>query len=172
MYVRPPNSTTEKIKVPENYRGNAFGSSGEYTDMPPPIRIPRSDYDLPPEEYRERRNIPEGEEAFEDHRENINGSQKLPAVAESKSVEPHVSATNTQPSYSATHTSDDTARNPIFSSLLPPLNNSAHFPFGHGIGAEELLILGIMLLIFTHEGESREDDNELILLLALLLFAG
>ena len=32
MYVRPPEN--KKMKLPENYRGNAFGASGEYTDMP------------------------------------------------------------------------------------------------------------------------------------------
>jgi hypothetical protein len=62
--------------------------------------------------------------------------------------------------------------NSIFSMLLPPGSNSSRFPFGHGIGAEELLILGMMLLAFSNGSESGEVDNELILLLALLLFSG
>ena len=41
--------------------------------------------------------------------------------------------------------------------------------FSGGFGFEELLILAMMAMIFMSEGET---DNELILLLGLLLFAG
>lgn len=59
----------------------------------------------------------------------------------------------------------------IISSLIPKYDLKNHFPFGHGIGSEELLILGIMSILFMPNGE-REPDGELIMLLALLLFAG
>ena len=58
----------------------------------------------------------------------------------------------------------------LLSSLFPSKSLKNHFPFGHGIGSEELLILGIMSLIFF--SDDKEPDGELIMLLALLLFAG
>lgn len=60
----------------------------------------------------------------------------------------------------------------IFSSLLPSLSCSPRFPFGHGIGAEELFILGIMLLVYTSGDENDPPDGELLLLLCILLFSG
>lgn len=60
----------------------------------------------------------------------------------------------------------------IFSSLLPNLSSSARFPFGHGIGGEELFILGIMLLVYTSGDEDQPMDSELLLLLCILLFSG
>ena len=160
MYVRPPNNTTERLKVPENYRGNAFGSSGEYTDMPSPIRLPRAEYDLPPEEYREQAPI----RACDPHSTKdtpFSQRDNNDLIAE-KSIITH---TSVEPPDTNTATS-------ALSALLHQTSSSAHFPFGHGIGTEELLILGMMLLVFTHGGESGEYDNTLILLLALLLFSG
>lgn len=157
MYVRPPNNTTERLKVPENYRGNAFGASGEYTDMPSPVRLPRTEYDLPPEEYRE------SNQSRVPHDDN--------ALNEEKALSsPPIKKTNfPQTSQIAQNSPTD---NSMLSSLLHQTSNTAHFPFGHGIGGEELLILGIMLLVFTHGSESGEYDNTLILLLALILFSG
>ena len=60
----------------------------------------------------------------------------------------------------------------IFSSLLPNFSSSSRFPFGHGIGGEELFILGIMLLIYTAGDETQPMDSELLLLLCILLFSG
>ena len=56
--------------------------------------------------------------------------------------------------------------------LLAPLKGlfgglGSAFPFSHGVGFEELLILGVILLLARSEGE-----NDLILWLALLLFCG
>ncbi len=59
----------------------------------------------------------------------------------------------------------------IFSSLLPSQATSSHFPFGHGIGSEELFILGIMLLVYT-SNDNKPVDNELLMLLCILLFSG
>ena len=60
----------------------------------------------------------------------------------------------------------------IFSSLLPSLSSSPRFPFGHGIGTEELFILGIMLLIYMSGEDDEPPDGELLLLLCILLFSG
>jgi hypothetical protein len=56
----------------------------------------------------------------------------------------------------------------------PALFDLAHFPFGHGIGFEELLILGL-ILFFLHENadcEDRGDLDETVILLGLLLLLG
>lgn len=49
--------------------------------------------------------------------------------------------------------------------LLGNFKNS--FPFGHGMGSEELLLIGLILLL-SQNGE----DRDMILWLALLLFSG
>ncbi len=50
----------------------------------------------------------------------------------------------------------------------------SHFPFGHGIGWEEILILGL-ILFFLHENADctdRGDLDETVILLGLLLLLG
>ena len=144
MYVRPPEN--KKIRLPENYRGNAFGTSGEYTDMPPPIRISHPSYDLPPEDVSNAK--PYNEDIPKIESRNKDEIDKSPTF--------------------------DELTEPVRSEI-PPLtlpSDTSRFPFGHGIGAEELLILGMMLLIFSQGSEQGEVDNHLILMLALLLFSG
>lgn len=154
MYVRPPESP--KVKLPENYRGNAFGASGEYTDMPPPTRIPTRVYDLPPED------IPP-EDTPPDPPKHISAPQNIDKeMTVAQAVKSEITAQDIKEVKSSS----------IFSTLAPPSSTSSRFPFGHGIGTEELLIMGMMLLVFMHGDESGEIDNELILLLALLLFSG
>ena len=56
----------------------------------------------------------------------------------------------------------------------PPVLSLGHFPFGHGFGLEELLLLGLILFLLK-EGENqseRGDLDETVILLALLLFCG
>ncbi|MBR3879470.1 MAG: hypothetical protein IKJ24_05025 [Clostridia bacterium] len=152
MYVRPPASNHGGVRIPENYSGNAFSRQPIYTQMPPPIRTQSNRQ----EDHQYGRpmdlDIPP-EEARED--------LPLPAydpVEEESEVKPNEKATEHQAS--------------IFSSLLPRGALSTHFPFGHGIGSEELLILAVMLLVFLSGNETGELDSEFILLLGLLLFAG
>ncbi|MBQ3507195.1 MAG: hypothetical protein IJA91_01490 [Clostridia bacterium] len=68
----------------------------------------------------------------------------------------------------------------VVSTVAPPTPRKAslfdlsHFPFGHGIGWEELLILGL-ILFFLHEStdcEDRGDLDETVILLGLLLLLG
>lgn len=58
----------------------------------------------------------------------------------------------------------------------PPRGGSlfgGRFPFGHGLGLEELLLLGlILLLLHESDGEERGDLDETVLLLGLLLLLG
>ncbi len=158
MYARSPDPNKQSVKVPENYGGHAFSRSGAYSDMPPPARIepfqteedPRGNTSYDADPYS---NAPDA--AFEPQldRESQNfGGYALPPE---KTPEP--SPPNERPS--------------IFSSLMPPNPSSAaRFPFGHGLGSEELLIIAMMLTVYLAEGESA--DSELLLLLGLLLFAG
>lgn len=45
------------------------------------------------------------------------------------------------------------------------------FPFGHGFGYEELLLVGLMLLLL-HEGDGNGDLGETLVLLGVLLLCG
>lgn len=150
MYVRPPNNVKSGMKIPENYSGNAFSRGAGIADMPPPARMqtPRQDIphsDISPEELREKAHAYTSEEISEP-----SSYEKQKEIAEP----------------------DATVGASIFSSLLPRGNISSHFPFGHGIGSEEILILAVMLMVFLSGGEKGEVDSEFLLLLGLLLFAG
>ncbi len=51
----------------------------------------------------------------------------------------------------------------------------SHFPFGHGLGAEEWLILGLILLLLHEAGGNQQDRGDLdetVILLGLLLLGG
>lgn len=66
--------------------------------------------------------------------------------------------------------SDETPQKEKHSPSVPALrlgNLGVSFPFSHGIGFEELLILGLILLL-SQNGEERD----VVLILALLLFCG
>ncbi len=64
---------------------------------------------------------------------------------------------------------------PTQPNLLQSLLSSSHFPFGHGLGYEELLLLGLILFLMREgeENKEAEDDRTLtLLLLGALLFLG
>lgn len=58
----------------------------------------------------------------------------------------------------------------------PSLLDRSHFPLGHGLGQEEILILGLMLLLLYEDRSSSDgEENDLfltLLLLGALLFCG
>ena len=160
MYVRPQGD--RGVKIPENYSGHAFRDQSPYGDMPPPAHIPG-----PPTLRRERVVVPPQVTP-----------QAIPqpiydTVEETAEEEGYASDENesqkSENDYEQTPPSSEPRSSSIFASLLPTAtSNASHFPFGHGIGSEELLILAIMLLVFLSE----ESDQELLLLLGFLLFAG
>ena len=92
-----------------------------------------------------------------------------PPIETQKSPPALQSATNNT-STSDNSTQENSNERSLLPSLFPSKSLKNHFPFGHGIGSEEILILGIMSLIFF--SDDKEPDGELIMLLALLLFAG
>ena len=156
------------IQIPENYSGNAFTADGykitpEHTQFEdfeenkkphlspsvtpsiPVVTSPLGLSDYPTNEIKE----PEIKEDFQEE-------------FEEKSEEDAVEYTENnvfpqKPSQAS-----------LFSALLPDGIFKNNFPFGHGLGVEELLILGIMLSIYL----SGEADGELMILLGILLFAG
>ena len=160
------------IQIPENYSGNAFTADGykttpeiipehvkaedlesrrtphlspSVTPIIPVVTSPLGLSDYPASET-DKPNIKEDleeqfEETFDENKVEYTKNQTLPQKTNQAS---------------------------LFSALLPDGLFKNNFPFGHGLGAEELLILGIMLSIYL----SGEADGELMILLGILLFAG
>ena len=180
MYVKPPSSNPSRIKLPDNYGGSAFSSS-IYSDMPPPVRRPsyqRDDRtsaevsrssDIPHKssplasqmlDPRSEPDIPTTVDEYTDRHYNVNTPIQEPPSDAYRDVSEEHAPFNNQKSQS------------LLSSLIPSVSPSKNFPFGHGLGGEELLILGVMLLIFLSGSETGEMDSEFIILLGLLLFAG
>ncbi len=159
MYVRPSNTGARTIKLPENYSGNAFSAHSPYSDMPPPTRTSQPRSDIPPETVEADTRAAFGQDAGQT---SVQTERLEETFANEKKDDAH-SPVGTAPSFPASS---------IFSSLLPRSDLSKHFPFGHGIGSEELLILAVMLMVFLSGNEKGEVDSEFLLLLGLLLFAG
>ena len=148
MYVRPPNNSHSELKLPENYSGNAFTRFSQYADMPPPVKT------------TPQRSDPSFAEDIASQENNYTDAAPEPEYqASSRAANVDVGAPGVK-------------SGSLLSSLLPDFDLSRHFPFGHGIGGEELLILAVMLIIFVSGNERGEVDSELLLLLGLLLFAG
>ncbi len=154
MYVRPPSQGRHGMKLPENYSGNAFSQKPQYSDMPPPVRTQGHVNDKTGYKETPFGDIPPNDTDIFDE------PQQYPSGSES------------EPEANAAGRSQSPAPASIFSSLLPRQGLGNNFPFGHGIGSEEILILAVMLMVFLSGNESGESDRELLLLLGLLLFAG
>lgn len=160
MYKRPPERSSQSIKIPKNYSGSAFRSmDSAAVSFPEPNAdryLPVSDF---PEQNEEKPTVFSHAQTIEDepmHKE----AEKISNFGEKPAL----------PTASKPQSDSKKQADSLFSSLLPSnITSSKHFPFGHGIGSEEILILAMMLLVYLSEGET---DNEFLLLLGLLLFAG
>ena len=157
MYKRPPDRTSQTIKIPKNYSGSAFRFQDSSPDLISDTDNDKrfSSNDFPEPNVKDATDAPRDlprEETEQTYKDPYTEEKAVP-ISVSKEVKPQKK--------------DSTS---LFSSLLPSnITSSCHFPFGHGIGSEELLILAMMLLVYLSEGET---DNEFLLLLGLLLFAG
>ncbi len=145
-----------RVNVPPNYSGLAIVDGEEHAlgveslaDAPPAAEsaVPLSGR-LP-----ENRDFGQGEVP----EPRFSASESVGALAEEGSC-PHPAP-------------PDTARPPA-SSVGGGWLDPAHFPFGHGIGAEEWLLLGLILLLLHEAGGERGDLDETVVLLALLLLGG
>ena len=155
MYARQNDSRRSQVKIPENYSGHAFKSTSPYSDMPPPTHLP-----APPGDWRQEQiELPPDEAKNSD----INAETEAEAFSQEEVEEVITKATEKH----------DGKTSSIFSSLLPSsILDGNHFPFGHGLGREEILILAIMLLVYLSGEEKGKPDTEFLLMLGLLLFAG
>ncbi len=152
MYTRVQSkkNAATGLKIPENYSGNAFTDIPKYNDSitSADIRAEPTYFDLDKDDVQERASTAPPTQAYE----------------------PNDDADSAHDT--STRAPTEIIRAPsLFSSLFPSNNLKDHFPFGHGIGSEELLILGVMAVLFFSD-ESGGADGELIMLLAMLLFAG
>lgn len=161
MYVRPQGE--RGVKVPENYSGHAFRTQSPLGDMPPPTHIPTS-----PTIKRERVIVPP-QVAPQAPPSPTYVSEPEPAEEQRFTIDEDEDPAEESYYDETRQNGGESKSSSIFASLLPAATSpSSHFPFGHGIGSEELLILAVMLLVFLSE----ESDQELLLLLGFLLFAG
>ena len=181
MYSRYHDRPDRSIRIPENYSGCAFSEAGAPTDVTPkgtagthridvgkpsprdaaegdshpdrpiapppprPILLP------PPSTHEETRDLPEPSSI---DREEERGETIQTSVGH-KSTEKRGADPHHEP-----HEPPSSLHN-LFGRM------GSAFPFSHGIGFDELLILGLILLL------ARSDsDSDLILWLVLLLFCG
>ncbi len=138
MYSRYHNRRDEPVRVPEHYGGTAFSERPQPPEPPHRLNVARP---TPPEET------------------------PMPAPPH-PARPPRLSETLREPPVTL---SCDTCKAPEAEkplSILPPLAAKG-FPFGHGIGSEELLLIGLIVLLSGSEGGS-----DMVLWLALLLFLG
>ena len=159
MYSRYHDRPDRPIRLPENYSGCAFSpreerkEEGEGEERITPRRVeigrptplpPRSVEDAPPPFARDE--IP------------TEMPSKLPVLTGTDDGEEDEDATNPAASPAG--------------GFLKPFgglfgNVGRAFPFSHGIGFDEILILGLILLLSRDE-----QGSDLVLWLALLLFCG
>ena len=160
MYARPPDRGRQTVKIPENYSGSAFRDQGAH--FSPYSSQKLNDAAIRDEFPTQPTQQPSEIQEFSESRADIPVEIVDMAVTESDSKDSSEAV-----NHGATYATASDKRLPgIIGGLLPISERS--FPFGHGIGSEELLILAMMLLVFLSE----ENDRELLLYLGMLLFAG
>lgn len=157
MYSRYHERPERPVRLPENYSGCAFsareaekgGEVGEERSVPRRVEIGRPT-PPPARPAEEALPLPERDER------RAEMPPKLPVVAEESDEE---------------EDAPNTAASPAGAILKPfggLLGNVGHaFPFSHGIGFDEILLLGLILLLSRDE-----EGSDLVLWLALLLFCG
>lgn len=147
MYSRFPDPKAKpehQIRVPDHYSGCAFSESRDRPVYPPPASVPPQ---APPPTQPARpypppvKISPNGDAGF--------GSDRTPPPKPP------------EPCRAGTPAPAESLRG-----LLGGIGSA--FPFTHGLGFDELLLLGLILLL----AQSDLADQNLILFLALLLFCG
>ncbi len=166
MYSRYDHREDRPIRLPENYSGTAF------SDRPAPPKTPPRDA-APPHQLEIGKPTPPPNRPIG----NMPAPPRpviLPPKEEVRE-EPHITAL---PAPDLPVRDDDRAKAPPppadrrpaafpqpFQGLFGHMGNA--FPFGHGIGFDELLIIGLIILL-----SRTEQESDVVLWLALLLFCG
>lgn len=145
MYSRYHPTPKKPIVLPKGYSGCAFSESKSEKATSLPNDSPRVEIGKPTPSVVQS-TIP----APKPHGEN---SPPLPPPPSDPPATSH-----------AEHTPPALQEIPILGKLMDPQKS---FPFGHGLGFEELLLLGLILLL-SHT----EENSDVVLWLALLLFCG
>ncbi len=170
MYSRYDHRQEHPIKLPENYSGTAFSEAA---------RSPRSaTRDLPPRQLEIGKPTPPPDRPPADMPppprpivlpppKNVREApkQELPTPYSEPSPKEEIPEEKEPPR-------KPTISDSPVSSLLQPFHglfsHAGHtFPFAHGIGFDELLIIGLIVLL-----SRTEQDSDAIIWLALLLFCG
>ena len=158
------------IQLPKNYSGNAFTADGQMRKI---LDEPTRDI-APPEEEKRIPHLSESvSPTFTSSHKSALGYSDYPidepmekSAPENANI-PYEEKKIEPPRNDGQPTVREERSSSLLSSMLGG-NFGENFPFGHGIGAEELLILGVMLAIYLSE----KRDSELMMLLGILLFAG
>lgn len=172
MYSRYDNRQERPIRLPENYSGTAFSENAPSQrstprDLPPPMRQleigkPSPPPDRPPAEMPPPPRtivLPPPKNTREAPKSELPTPYSEPAPKEERIEEKEPPRKPSMPD------------SPL-SSLVQPFHglfgHAGHtFPFAHGIGFDELLIIGLIVLLSRNE-----QDSDVIVWLALLLFCG
>ena len=170
MYSRYSHRQNPPIRLPENYSGTAFKEATPSHPLPPkesptpprqleigkptpPPDRPISDMPPPPRPVI----LPPKETVREEPQ------RALPtpiSVSPKEEDDPHKDA----PAPSSEERPVSAFLQP-FQGLFGHMGNA--FPFGHGMGFDELLIIGLIILL-----SRTEQESDVVLWLALLLFCG
>ncbi len=155
----PPGYSGHAIVDGEDRWGQAVPSASTASLPAPASPVPRFD------------DLPRISESGARRRDPMHLSEKPPVLSvplDAEQLAPAASPTVDASSTAGTDALAD-AHAPRRSSLFDP----AHFPFGHGLGFDEWLLLGLILLLL-HEGRDGErgDLEETVILLGLLLLGG
>ncbi len=150
MYSRYDNRPQRPIKLPENYSGVAFSERKGASIPDAPIAARPIDVAKP---------SPPAEKPT---------LQEKPLPHAPISAQPKISNPPDEPSEKET-AAEKPSEKETLPTALPILfpNTLGHSILPHGIGFEELLLIGLIILLSHGEG-----DRNIILWLALLLFCG
>ena len=147
MYSRfsgQPSMPEKPIQIPEHYSGCAFSQGIKPSEPPKPEK------QAPPAFLEVAKPTPP-EKAESEEEPNTPIQWQIKPNEDLAPVSSHPTAHHQSAS--------------PFSNLFGSLGSA--FPFSHGLGFEELLILGLIIMLSRNENES-----DIVLLLGLLLFCG
>ncbi|MBE6601658.1 MAG: hypothetical protein E7637_04030 [Ruminococcaceae bacterium] len=140
MYSRYHTTPQKSVVLPKNYSGCAFSDAGEAKKASVSSNAPRVEVAKPTPE--KTADAPQSSQQIKSE----------PPLA--KEEEPKKEA----------HDAPVLQQAPV---LRSPIDAKNGFPFGHGLGFEELLLLGLILLL-----SQTEENSDIALWLVLLLFCG